>query len=122
MLDVIIPEMDDYEVCRVLKADERTREIPVIFLSALNEVNDKVMGFEAGGVDFITKPFNAKEVMVRVETHLKLSILQHKLRTVTARFKTLAHAAFRAISIHSAGVIIDANPAAARLFQCNEAP
>ncbi len=121
LLDVIMPEMDGYEVCRVLKADKRTKDIPVIFLSALNEVKDKVKGFEAGGVDFITKPFHVKEVMVRVETHLKISNLQSKLRTETARFKTLAHAAFEAILIHSAGIIIDANPAAARLFQCSEA-
>jgi DNA-binding NtrC family response regulator len=121
LLDVIMPKMNGYEVCRVLKSDERTKDIPVIFLSALHEVKDKVKGFEAGGVDFITKPFHVKEVMVRVETHLKISHLQHKLRTETARFKTLAHAAFEAILIHSAGVVIDANPAAALLFQCNEA-
>jgi PAS domain S-box-containing protein len=121
LLDVLMPEMDGYDVCRVLKADAWTRDIPVIFLSALNEVEDKVKGFEAGGVDFITKPFHVKEVMVRVETHLAISNLQHKLRTETARFKTLAHAAFEAILIHSAGVVIDANPAAARLFRCTEA-
>lgn len=121
LLDVKMPEMDGYEVCRILKADERTKDIPVVFLSALHEVKDKVRGFEAGGVDFITKPFHVKEVMVRVETHLKIANLQHKLRTETARFKTLAHAAFEAILIHSAGVVIDANPAAARLFQCSEA-
>ncbi|MGD9007119.1 MAG: sigma-54-dependent Fis family transcriptional regulator [Desulfobacteraceae bacterium] len=121
LLDVIMPEMDGYDVCRALKDDARTRDIPVIFLSALNEVEDKVRGFEAGGVDFITKPFHVKEVMVRVEIHLKISNLQHKLRNETARFKTLAHAAFEAILIHSAGVIIDANSAAARLFRCSEA-
>ncbi len=121
LLDVIMPEMDGYDVCRILKADERTKDVPVIFLSALNEVKDKVRGFEAGGVDFITKPFHVNEVMVRVETHMKISNLQNRLRTETARFKTLAHAAFEAILIHSAGVIIDANPAAARLFQCSVA-
>ncbi len=121
LLDIIMPEMDGFDVCRVLKADERTKDIPIIFLSALSEVDDKVRGFEAGGVDFITKPFHVKEVLVRVETHLKISHLQQKLRTETVRFKTLADAAFEAILIHSKGVIIDANPAAARLFQCNEA-
>ncbi len=121
LLDVIMPEMDGYDVCRILKADERTQDIPVIFLSALNEVEDKVRGFEAGGVDFITKPFHVKEVMVRVETHLKISALQQELRNETARFKTLADAAFEAILIHSKGGIVDANPAAARLFQCSAA-
>ncbi len=120
LLDVIMPGIDGYEVCRALKADEQTKDIPVIFLSALNEVEDKVRGFEAGGVDFITKPFHEKEVMLRVETHLKIRNLQQKLRTETARFKTLAEAAFEAILIHSAGAVIDANPAAARLFACNE--
>ena len=121
LLDILMPEMDGFEVCRILKADRRTRDIPVIFLSALSEVEDKVRGFESGGVDFITKPFHAKEVLVRVETHLKIAILQQKLRNETARFKTLAEAAFEAILIHSAGIVVDANPAAARLFRCNEA-
>ena len=55
LLDVMMPEIDGYEVCRTLKADERTRDIPVLFLSALNKVEDKIAGFEAGGLDFITK-------------------------------------------------------------------
>lgn len=121
LLDVVMPEMDGYEVCRALKADEHTKHVPVLFLSALNEVQDKIRGFEAGGVDFITKPFHVQEVLVRVETQLKIAHLQQQLRTETARFKTLAHAAFEAILIHASGVIIDANPAAARLFQCDEA-
>jgi PAS domain S-box-containing protein len=121
LLDVLMPEMDGYEVCRILKADERTKDIPVIFLSALYEVEDKLKGFEAGGVDFITKPFRKKEVVVRVETHMKIRNLQQKLRTETARFKTLADAAFEAILIHSAGAVIDVNPAAVRLFQSDEA-
>ncbi|MGD8845519.1 MAG: sigma-54-dependent Fis family transcriptional regulator [Desulfobacteraceae bacterium] len=121
LLDVLMPEMDGYEVCRALKADPRTKDVPVIFLSALHEVEDKVKGFEAGGVDFITKPFRKKEVVVRVETHMKIRNLQHKLRTETARFKTLADAAFEAIFIHSAGTVIDVNPAAVRLFHSSEA-
>lgn len=120
LLDVLMPEMDGYEVCRLLKIDGRTKDIPVIFLSALNEVKDKVRGFESGGVDFITKPFSVQEVMVRVETHLQIRSLQQKLLNETARFKTLAQATFETILIHSEGKIIDANPAAARLFQCPE--
>lgn len=120
LLDIVMPEMDGYEVCRALKADVRTKDIPVIFLSALGEVEDKVKGFEAGGVDFITKPFHPREVVLRVETHLKIALLQKQLRSETARFKTLTNAAFEAILIHSAGVVLDANPAAARLFQRSE--
>lgn len=79
LLDIMMPEMDGYEVCQQLKADERTREIPVIFLSALNETTDKVKAFAAGGVDYITKPFQADEVLARVQTHLALHELQRQL-------------------------------------------
>ncbi len=82
LLDILMPEMDGYEVCRRLKAQEATREIPVIFLSALHETFDKVKAFEVGGVDYITKPFETEEVLARVETHLKIrrlyQYLQHK--------------------------------------------
>jgi DNA-binding response OmpR family regulator len=66
LLDVRMPEMDGFEVCKRLKEDEHTRDIPVIFISALQDVQDKVRGFEAGGVDFITKPFQEEEVLARV--------------------------------------------------------
>lgn len=79
LLDVKMPDMDGYEVCRILKAEAKTRDIPVIFISALNETGDKVRGFESGGVDFITKPFQAEEVLARVETHLTLRRLQGRL-------------------------------------------
>lgn len=80
LLDVMMPEMDGYEVCSRLKAEDKTREIPVIFLSALSDVGDKVKAFEAGGVDYITKPFQDAEVFSRVKTHLKLSQLQVSLQ------------------------------------------
>ncbi len=121
LLDVMMPEIDGYEVCRTLKAQEQTRDIPIIFLSALDELEDKMKGFEVGGVDYITKPFYEKEVMLRVETHLKIRSLQQKLLMETARFKTLAEAAFEGILIHGNGNIIDVNPEAARLFRCREA-
>jgi len=72
LLDIMMPEMDGIETCRRLKADEETRDIPVIFITAKADTEDVVMGFEAGGVDYITKPFNLEEVRVRVETHLRL--------------------------------------------------
>ncbi|KGK86591.1 hybrid sensor histidine kinase/response regulator [Clostridium sp. HMP27] len=80
ILDVIMPEMDGYEVCRQLKLDEHSRDIPVIFISALDEAANKVIGFKAGGVDYITKPFQKEEVLIRVETHLSLSRLQRQLQ------------------------------------------
>jgi DNA-binding response OmpR family regulator len=66
LLDVRMPGMDGFEVCRRLKQEERTRDIPVIFVSALQDVQDRIQGFEAGGVDFISKPFQELEVLARV--------------------------------------------------------
>jgi C4-dicarboxylate-specific signal transduction histidine kinase len=80
LLDIMMPEMDGYEVCKALKSDERTRGIPVIFISALSDVLDKVKAFGVGGVDYITKPFQEAEVLARVETHLTLQRLQKNLQ------------------------------------------
>lgn len=79
LLDIMMPEMDGYEVCQQLKLDELTRDIPVIFISAINEVMDKVKAFAVGGIDYITKPFQVEEVLARVETHLALRSLQKNL-------------------------------------------
>lgn len=80
LLDVRMPEMDGYEVCEHLKADAQTRDIPVIFISALDATQDKVRAFTAGGVDYVTKPFQIEEVLARVETHLALRELQRQLQ------------------------------------------
>jgi two-component system, NtrC family, sensor kinase len=80
LLDIMMPEMNGYEVCEKIKSDERTRDIPVIFISAINDVLDKVKAFAVGGVDYITKPFQMEEVLVRVETHLAMCQLQSKLK------------------------------------------
>ncbi|MGC9527393.1 MAG: two-component system response regulator [Limnospira sp.] len=72
LLDIIMPNMDGYEVCEHLKASEKTRQIPIIFLSALGEVFDKIKAFEMGGIDYITKPFEIKEVLARVRTQLEI--------------------------------------------------
>ena len=85
LLDVRMPEMDGFEVCRRLKQDERTLNIPIIFISALHEVEDKVRGFEAGGVDFITKPFQEQEVLARVRTHTELRNMQLNLEELVAK-------------------------------------
>jgi DNA-binding NtrC family response regulator len=79
LLDVMMPEMDGYETCRRLKADPETAGAAVIFLSALDETSDKVHGLEVGAVDFITKPFQADEVVARVHTHLMIQRLQRQL-------------------------------------------
>lgn len=72
LLDIMMPEMSGFEVCEALKNDKRTREIPIIFLTAKTETEDLLKAFEIGGVDYVTKPFNALEVMARIKTHLEL--------------------------------------------------
>ena len=81
LLDVKMPEMNGYQVCQHLKADEITCDIPVIFISALGDVLDKVKAFEVGGVDYITKPLQVEEVLARIETHLTIRRLQQQLQT-----------------------------------------
>ncbi len=81
LLDINMPQMDGYEVCIKLKSDPKTRDIPVIFISALNDVLDKVKAFAVGGVDYVTKPFQVEEVLARVETHLALQRLQNNLQS-----------------------------------------
>ena len=79
--DSMMPGMNGYEVCERLKADEQTRDIPVLFMSALDATGDKVKAFEAGGEDYVTKPFEHEEVLARVATHLALRKLQKQLKT-----------------------------------------
>lgn len=80
LLDAMMPGWDGFETCRRLKADPATSAIPVIFMTALSEVGDKVRAYEAGGVDYITKPFHAEEVLARVNTHLALRNMQRQLQ------------------------------------------
>lgn len=87
LLDVKMPEMDGYQVCQCLKKDERTCETPIIFVSALDDVQDKVRAFTAGGVDYVTKPFQWEEVLARIETHLALRSLQRQLQDANKRFE-----------------------------------
>lgn len=82
LLDIRMPEMDGYEVCRQLKLDAQTRDIPVIFISALQDMEDKLAAFQAGGVDYLSKPFQMEEVLARVQTHLNLYRLQRDLQVI----------------------------------------
>lgn len=103
LLDINMPEMNGYEVCERLKATGELSHIPVIFLSALNETQDKVSGFRCGAVDYISKPFQFEEVHARVETHLQLHNLRRSLKldnerleeAVAARTRELAEAHHR---------------------------
>ena len=80
LLDAMMPGWDGFETCRRLKADPATSAIPVIFMTALSDVGDKVRAYEAGGIDYITKPFHAEEVLARVNTHLALRNMQRQLQ------------------------------------------
>ncbi|MGZ4959036.1 MAG: HD-GYP domain-containing protein [Methylomonas sp.] len=84
LLDIRMPETDGFEVCRQLKAHPETRAVPVIFVSALSETNEKVEGFELGAVDFVTKPFQREELLARVRTHLEVYRLRNHLQEVVA--------------------------------------
>ncbi|XWK90570.1 MAG: ATP-binding protein [Phormidium sp.] len=131
LLDVNMPQMNGYEVCQQLKKDDRTREIPVIFISALGDVLDKVKAFAVGGVDYITKPFHVEEVLARIETHLTICKLQKQLQTQNSlleqeiRDREKAEEKFRkafrsspnpiAISTLEEGIFIDINPSFLRM-------
>ena len=79
LLDIIMPKMNGYETCRRLKENKESQEIPVIFLSGLHSTEEKLDAFEAGGVDYITKPFSEKEVLIRLRTHLTLHQINKRL-------------------------------------------
>jgi PAS domain S-box-containing protein len=85
LLDILMPDLDGYEVCKQLKTSPRTQDIPVIFISALHEVFDKVKAFSFGGVDYITKPFEGREVLARVENQLRISRFSKQLLEQNAR-------------------------------------
>jgi C4-dicarboxylate-specific signal transduction histidine kinase len=93
LLDIQMPEMDGYEVCRSLKADSRLRTIPVIFITAMNEERDEAQGFELGAVDYITKPFSTVIVKARVDTHMELKRHRdHLEKLAEQRARQLVHA------------------------------
>ncbi|MBE9156601.1 response regulator [Nodosilinea sp. LEGE 06152] len=90
LLDIRMPLMDGFEVCRQLKADATTRHIPVIFLSALDEASDRIRAFDAGGADYISKPFLAVEVRARVQHHLTIRQLRRQVMAQQERLASVA--------------------------------
>ena len=140
LLDVVMPGQDGYETCRLLKAQEATRDIPVIFLSALTETFDKVKGFGLGAVDYLTKPIATEELLARVKTHVTINRLEHELRSTNQtlelrvaertealhaaneRLTALLGAITDAIYVHTVdadgapGSILDVNDAACRML------
>ena len=122
LLDVLMPEMDGYEVCRQFKADEALRGIPVIFISAATDTEVKVKAFTSGGVDFINKPFAPAEVLARVGTHLALRSakreLERRLRAHEQRYKAMFEDCMvpQLLIDPADGRILDANRAAASYY------
>ena len=89
LLDITMPDMDGYEVCRRLKATDGAKDVPVIFLTALSDTADKVQAFDVGGVDYVTKPFRGEEILARVKTHVALRQSQVALGASYARLREL---------------------------------
>jgi two-component system sensor histidine kinase/response regulator len=91
LLDINMPDMNGYEVCQTLKSQKQTKDIPVIFISALGDVLDKVKAFEMGGVDYINKPFHAEEVIARIENQLTIRRQYKQLQKVEETLKVYLH-------------------------------
>lgn len=114
LLDVVMPGIDGFEVCRRLKAGKATKDIPVIFMTGLTDAKQKVIGFDAGGVDYITKPFQIEEVLARVNTHLALRRanreLQETIKTLAqAREDLVRHEKLAALGAMVAGIAHELN-------------
>lgn len=87
LLDIMMPEMDGYEVCSMLKGDDRTKDIPVIFLTARNDNESVIEGFKRGAQDYVTKPFEASELLMRVKTQITLKVARDKLKEANSKMK-----------------------------------
>ncbi len=118
LLDVMMPDPDGFETCARLKADARTRDSAIIFLSALNDARDRAHGLELGAVDFVNKPFQAEEILARVKTHLTIRELQQQLRQHNAALQhelTVAQELLREARDRTDGVLLGESAAAVRL-------
>lgn len=116
LLDVSMRGLNGIETCRRLKAIESVCSVPVIFLTGLNDMVDKLKGFEAGGADYITKPFEHEEVLARIKTHLELQRLHRELRQEYDRLHSLADAALEGIVVYAEEQILEINHASEQLF------
>ncbi len=134
LLDILMPGMDGYETCTQLKRSKGLEGVPVIFITAANDTSEMVKGFDAGAVDFISKPINKAEILARVSTHLELKHSKDHIANVNKgllleienrrqaeeKFKALSETAFEAVVFLKDSVIIEANKAARELFGLNE--
>jgi len=120
LLDVLMPGMDGFETCRHLKSDKKTRDIPVLFMTVLNEMSDKLKGFQAGAVDYVSKPIQEEEILARISTHVKLRKLQKRLEVKNERLQRQAMLMDQIkdsiLSTDLKGKIIYANQSAAKFL------
>jgi signal transduction histidine kinase len=130
LLDIIMPDMDGYEVCRIIKSNSQLALIPVIFITASNEISELVKGFDAGAVDFISKPLNKAELLARVNTHVELkkardlieksnyalSMEVRSRKQAEEKFRALSETTFEAVLFLQDNKIIEMNKAALKLF------
>ena len=137
LVDVLFPGFDGYDICRRLKDSPETSAIPVIFMSGMTEPAEKLKGFDVGGVDYITRPFQDEEAFARIATHVRIRGLQKRLqdqneqlqqeilereriaealRESEERFRMLSEATFEGVIVHDKGVILDVNPVMKELF------
>ena len=101
LLDILMPVIDGYETCKLLKEERSTRDIPIIFLSALTSADDKIKAFDVGGIDYIPKPFHDKEVIARVKAHLQTSMIIHSLNDLVEKS---FHEIYTPLSVMSTGL------------------
>ncbi len=119
LLDVLMPEMDGYATCARIKALPATRDIPVVFMTALTDTADKIKGFECGAVDYITKPFQQEEVLARIRTHIALQRLKQRIADSEERLQSVFQSALDAIiAFDEQGRITLFNRSAERVFRC----
>lgn len=121
LLDVRLPDLDGFEICRRVKQDDALRDIPILFITAAAELEQKLEGFRIGGADYIAKPFQFEEVLARVATHLTLRRLQRDLLVEKERFQGLSDATFEGILLHDHGRILEVNHTLERLFDYTRA-
>ena len=110
LLDIMMPGIDGYEVCRRIKGEPRTSGIPIIFITAMSEIENKTRGLELGAVDYITKPFESMEVKARVKTHLSLTLANKKLQQLSSHLsKYVSSEVIQSIMDGKTDAIINSN-------------
>ncbi len=105
LMDIAMPEMSGYEVCEILKKNKKTRDIPVIFISAMDSSESKIRGFKAGAVDFIVKPFEPLEVTMRIENHLKMYKLQEEMKAYNYKLNCLVNEQMKRIEAEQKNIL-----------------